>query len=429
MSLLQVGQKVQNYEIKKQLGAGGFGAVYEAVDCMLGRRVAIKVLSHRDHVIHRQRFRDEGRLLAKLQHPKIVQIYALGELEDGSSFLAMELFGKGSIQHYFPIGTPIDFKLAVQIIKDLLSALVEAHAQGIVHRDIKEANLLYDPDTQCTKLCDFGIARSTEPLTDEAQSTAEGRVIGTCHYIAPERYKGIKDDPRSDLFAVGVVFYRLLAGHRPFEQYAKERPENIVVMQRVLNEEPPRLPSHIPNAMASVCYQLLAKNLEVRFATAKLALDALLLAENTPQTESVSMSMEINPILPNKSTFQLIDDQDTKPWLVDQPAQVKMGNETKNQPKRQVKSIYLGFVALLSCSLIFLLALYLSPSKPQVVKLATSPTSIIQEKVQEKAQEKAQEKVQEKVQIPIKKETNKATKKIKNKESSVFIEQSLEETP
>ncbi len=378
MSLLVVGEKIQGYEILSMLGAGGFGAVYRAKDINLGREVAIKVLSNQDKPINRARFRDEGRLLAKLQHPKIIQVFSVGELEDGSSFLVMELYGKGSLNYFFPLGVAADINQSISIIKDLLNALIIAHQQGIVHRDLKEANLLYDPIyPNQIKLCDFGIARSQEPLSDEAESTADGRIVGTCHYIAPERYRGMKDDPRSDLFSVGVIFYRLLCGHKPFERNAKEKPENIVVMQRVLNESPPTLPAHIPLKIARICYQLLAKSLDIRFQSAQEALMALQQAQAMEDTHS--QSAEISSIDFQSIDHQHIAEQSTQTFephrQIDVPIKIKEEIGHQRNMKKAVGVMVLVFVMM-----IFAFIGFTTPSKPAIIDLSRSKTStIIQE--------------------------------------------------
>ncbi len=366
-----VGEKVQGYEILSMLGAGGFGAVYRAKDIHLGREVAIKVLSNQDRPMNRARFRDEGRLLAKLQHPKIIQVFTVGELEDGSSFLVMELYGKGALNHFFPLGTPADLSQSIALIKDLLSALVVAHQQGIVHRDLKEANLLYDPAyPDQIKLCDFGIARSQEPLSDEAESTADGRIVGTCHYIAPERYRGIKEDPRSDLFSVGVIFYRLLCGHKPFERYPKEKPENIVVMQRVLNENVPSLPAHIPLKIARICYQLLAKSLELRFQSAQEALLALQQAQSLADTQSQSSELPLfYPHADFDSNLKLAE-QSTVTFepLPLSPTAQSTGDQTQKGWSKHSWSQKL-FLLLSTILLLFVIAL-LYPSTPQKIDLS-----------------------------------------------------------
>ena len=117
----------------------------------------------------------------------------------------MEHFGTGSLKDHWHKGERPSLTESCQIIAQILDALSAAHEIGVVHRDIKEANILYDHHKQVAKLCDFGIARAVERLEDQAQTTKEGCVVGTGHYIAPERYKGNNHDPRSDLYSVGVL--------------------------------------------------------------------------------------------------------------------------------------------------------------------------------------------------------------------------------
>jgi serine/threonine protein kinase len=286
ISILPQGEALPGgYVIQKLIGQGGYGAVYQGHDSGLDRVVAIKVLTHTLRPQVTQRFRDEGRLLARLHHSHIVQVYHVGRLSNGLPFLVMEHFGSGSISAHWPLGERPSIELAVEVILQLLDGLSAAHKAGIVHRDLKEENLLYDPQMRLTKLCDFGIARSQDPLPDQAQTTKEGFVVGTSHYIAPERFKGGQDDPRTDLYSVGVILYRLLSGHRPYERYPKEplTPESL--LYRVFSEEVPLIVDAPPQLMR-VCLMLLAKDPQQRIESADAAIDAIRYALTLPSTES-----------------------------------------------------------------------------------------------------------------------------------------------
>ena len=284
------------YRVTHQLGAGGYGAVYAGHDLQLDRPVAVKLLTRASSDEHKsaaqalKRFRDEGRLLAKLQHPNIIQIFASGELE-GHAYLVMERFGEGSIEALWPRGERPSLDETIGIIKQLLSALAAAHQAGVIHRDVKEANLLYDPQLRLAKLCDFGIARSLTPLQGQAGPTAEGMIIGTDHYIAPERLVGVHDDPRSDLYSVGVLMYRLLTGLRPFERSLEERPAPQVVMVRALQEQP-TLPERLPLKWRRLCLSLLARDPAHRPESAARALELFEDAEVLAETESAPLSLE-----------------------------------------------------------------------------------------------------------------------------------------
>ncbi len=271
-----VGLEVAGHRIVRRLGEGGFGAVYEAVDLALERSVAMKVLRP-EAAPELGRFRDEARLLARINDPHVIQIFQVGRLPDGSPYLTMELFGQ-PLQRVAPRGHPVAAAEAVRLVAQVLRALSAAHGVGVVHRDIKEPNILVDPATGQAKVCDFGIARATEPLEDGAEPTAG--IIGTPHYLAPERLRGVRDDPRSDLFAVGVVLYRLLTGRRPFDGAGVA---GHALAHRIATEDVAP-PAEVPRALARVCVRLLARDPDLRPATAQAALDELLRAVDAAPT-------------------------------------------------------------------------------------------------------------------------------------------------
>ena len=280
-----IGARVEGYLIEHKLGRGGFGAVYAGRDLGLDRPVAIKVFTRDDDQNAARRFRDEGRLLARLQHPHIIQVYRVGELEEGRSFLVMERFGDGSILEHWPLGETPDLHECIDIISQLLEALSAAHELGVVHRDIKEANLLYDSRYRHLKLCDFGIARSLEKIQGQAQTTHDGVVIGTAHYIAPERYRGHHHDPRSDLYSAGVLLFRLLTGRRPLERYPKERlmPEEMIYR---LFSETIRGLEEIPIEISDICLKLLSVDPGGRYQSA---------SEVLVELERVKLSGALSP--------------------------------------------------------------------------------------------------------------------------------------
>ena len=292
---------LKGYLLGRRLGQGGYGEVYEAYDRQLDRPVAIKFLT-RERASERAlaRFQDEGRLLARIQHPKIIQIYQAGVSEDGRPFLVMERFGAGSLSAQLTPLVPAPLALTIRVIDQLLEALEAAHELGICHRDVKESNLLFEPHGAQLKLCDFGIARAQVPPPEEASATGEGWV-GTRAYLSPERLMGeaSRDDPRSDLYAVGVIFYRLLTGERPFERSGC-RPS--IERQLYLSlHEPPPLPQSCPRAIARCCLELLAPEPEHRPQSARAAranLSEALAAEETASAGGKSARPETpSPVL------------------------------------------------------------------------------------------------------------------------------------
>lgn len=289
------------YEIEHVLGSGGFGAVYAGRDPQLDRPVAIKILTRAIEGHALKRFRDEGRLLAKLQHPNIIQVYALGELEDQRAYLVMERFGSGSISEHWPRGQRPPLDLAISMIRQLLDALRVAHQSGVIHRDIKEANLLFDPQTGIVKLCDFGIARSLTPLMNQAETTEEGVIIGSLPYLSPERLRGERGDELSDLYAVGVLMYRLLTGRRPFEQSAQERLTPHVQITRTLTENP-YFAHELPPRWGRLCLALLEKDPCKRPQSAARALELLEDSLELSATESAPFKGLISQTITQKHT-------------------------------------------------------------------------------------------------------------------------------
>src|ERR687885_2288161 len=199
------------YRILRKLGSGGMANVYLAEDQELGRRVAIKILNDRhandDQFV--ERFRREAKNAAGLSHPNIVSIYDRGEAE-GTYYIAMEYLDGRSLKELIVSRGPAPVPVAIDYVRQILSALRFAHRNGIVHRDIKPHNVLVDPEGR-VKVTDFGIARS-----GASQMTEAGSIIGTAQYLSPEQARGAAVDQRSDLYSLGVVLYELLTGTVPF---------------------------------------------------------------------------------------------------------------------------------------------------------------------------------------------------------------------
>ncbi|HUG23338.1 serine/threonine-protein kinase [Piscinibacter sp.] len=273
-------ERLGKYPITGVIGEGAMGVVYKAVDPVIQRAVAIKTI-HRQLVRHDDdpassfaaRFRNEAQAVGRLSHPSIVAIYEYGEDED-TAFIAME-YVEGHNLSQLLATTPLPSDaVIVRVMDQLLSALACAHDAGVWHRDIKPANLIVTAGGQ-VKVTDFGIAR-----IENQQLTQVTSVVGTPGYIAPEQYTGAPLDHRVDLFAAGVLMYRMLTGNSPFAG----SPE--VVMYKTVNETP--LPpseasgGRRPVAFDAVVAKAIAKNPEDRHATATAFRQALLVAAGTP---------------------------------------------------------------------------------------------------------------------------------------------------
>lgn len=292
---------VPGYTIEGPLGVGGHGRLFAAIDDATAGPVAIKVL-HFEDTTARARFRDEARLLSRIHDPHVVAILAFGELDDGRPYIVMERFGDADLSRCTPSGVPAPLDFVVVMMTQLLSGLAAAHAVGIVHRDVKESNVLLDRATMRAKLCDFGIARSEVPLPDQADPTSTAVVIGTPHYIAPERYLGVRRDPRSDLYSAGVVFHRLLTGRLPFDAPGAD---SVTVARKALTEEVPHIVG-VPEALVRVCLRLLSRDLDERFQTAQATLEALHYAHRFGDDAGQTLDRGLEPVetrAPRSATF------------------------------------------------------------------------------------------------------------------------------
>ena len=217
---LTPGTRLGAYEILGPLGAGGMGEVYRARDTRLGREIAVKVLpadvaSSPDRLA---RFEREARTVAGLNHPNIVTLFSV-EDHDGIRFLTMELVDGATLSTLLAPGLPVSKLLELAI--PLTDALVAAHEKGVIHRDLKPGNVMVTRDGR-VKVLDFGLARVTDTDASVAQDVAftateaDGHIVGTVPYMAPEQLRGETVDARSDIFALGIILYELAAGHRPF---------------------------------------------------------------------------------------------------------------------------------------------------------------------------------------------------------------------
>jgi eukaryotic-like serine/threonine-protein kinase len=266
-------QQLGRYKINGVLGKGAMGLVYDGHDPQLNRRVAIKTiitkgLDEATAKHYAMRFQREVRAVAKLNHPNIVQVYDFGN-EGDLSYIVMEYIQGRELKDLFDNKEAIDLKTAFKLMLQLLGALDFAHEAGIVHRDVKPANMMIDSAGNA-KLADFGVARVEDP--DAAgEKTRVCVVIGTPSYMSPEQMQGSPVDRRSDVWAAGVVFYQLLTGQKPFEG------SNWALAKKVIMEDPP-WPSTVAQVnpvLDRVVARALAKEPDRRYQTAKAFSDAL----------------------------------------------------------------------------------------------------------------------------------------------------------
>ncbi|MDJ0785688.1 MAG: protein kinase [Myxococcota bacterium] len=263
-----IGTVIENYRITEQLGAGGMGEVYKAVDIELEREVAVKCmrreLSGRDELA--ARFRAEARMLAKLHHPNVATVYRFFERED-QLFLVME-YVDGEDFGDIMRGKGLAVDEAVPLFGQALAGIGYAHQQGVVHRDLKPSNLMIG-ERGLVKVLDFGIAH----LVGSARMTKTGMAVGTPAYMAPEQVRGHDVDPRTDLYSLGIVFYEMLTGKLPFEAQS-----DFEAMRAHLEEQPRDITTFkpdVPQPVQDAIYRALAKDTSERFATAEEFAQAL----------------------------------------------------------------------------------------------------------------------------------------------------------
>ncbi|HJS74959.1 MAG TPA: serine/threonine-protein kinase, partial [Vicinamibacteria bacterium] len=257
-------KKIGKYSVLGELGKGGTGVVYRAIDPVLEREVAIKKQTvegvHKDESI--QRFLREARLIAKLEHRNIVTVFELG-LEEDSVYIVMELLRGEDLCARLRSRRHLSLERKLRILVEVGRGLAHAHRQGVVHRDVKPRNVFLTEGGE-VKLLDFGLAHISQSTL-----TASGQVMGSPHYMSPEQIVGRKPDPRSDVFSLGSLFYELLSGAKPFE--APTLPE---VFDRILLAEP--APLDLTPALGEELSRILSKMMKKKIDERYGSLDELL---------------------------------------------------------------------------------------------------------------------------------------------------------
>jgi serine/threonine-protein kinase len=262
------------YKSNGVLGKGAMGLVYDGLDPKLDRRVAIKTiltgsLSADAARMATVRFEREVRAVARLNHGNVVQVYDFGT-EAGLAYIVMEFIEGRELKDYFAASQRLDLKTIFQLMTELLDALEFAHEAGIIHRDVKPANIMVDAAGHA-KLTDFGVARFTEPQGDQIDATRVGTIVGTPSYMSPEQIQGQPIDRRSDVFSAGIIFYQLLTWQKPFQGTQWELAKKII-------EDDPVWPSglvQIPADIDKVVARALAKQPDRRYATARKFAEAI----------------------------------------------------------------------------------------------------------------------------------------------------------
>lgn len=296
-----IGNSLGHYDILEKIGAGGMGAVYRAHDTKLNRDVALKVLPAElaKDPERRKRFQREAQTVASLKHPNIVTIFSVEEIDD-VAFITMELVEGSPLSGIIPAeGLPLDrfFDLAIP----LADAVAGAHARGITHRDLKPTNVMVDQAGRIEVL-DFGLAKLVKPeptqnstvLLPQDTETQQGHILGTAAYMSPEQAEGKPVDHRSDIFSLGIIFYEMTTGRRPFQGDS-----NMSTLTAILRDTPPsitELKHVLPRHLGRIVKRCLAKDRERRYQTASdVCHELVALKEEIDSGEMEAVSPPVAP--------------------------------------------------------------------------------------------------------------------------------------
>ena len=254
---------VGSYRIEAPLGRGGMGAVYLAEHVHLKRRVALKVLPPglADDPDFRERFIRESQLAASIDHPNVMPVYDADD-EDGVLYIAMRYVDGSDLKHVLSRDGELGPERTMDIISQVASGLDAAHARGLVHRDVKPANVMIEAETGRVFVTDFGIAK----LASMTGITRTGSFLGTIEYASPEQFEGKVLDRRSDVYSLGCMLFHCLAGHPPYV-----RDTDVAVMHAHMMDPPPRLADvapGLPSAVDAVVTKAMAKRRDDRYPTA-----------------------------------------------------------------------------------------------------------------------------------------------------------------
>ncbi|MEO6143379.1 MAG: serine/threonine-protein kinase [Dermatophilaceae bacterium] len=279
------------YTLTERIAMGGMGEVWAATDAVLGRTVAVKLLhpalsQESDFV---DRFRAEARHTAALLHPNIAAVFDYGE-DDGTAYLVMELVVGKPLSQIIAERGPLSAQETTAILIQAATALDAAHAAGVIHRDVKPANIMVTPDGTA-KLTDFGISRAI----DSVPLTQTGQVLGTAQYLSPEQALGQSATASSDIYALGVVGHEMLTGERPFDTGSV-----VSTALAQINQPPPPLPDTVPPGIRDVITAALAKDPADRPASAAamahaLGMSGAAFASAAPVTALLPMSADADP--------------------------------------------------------------------------------------------------------------------------------------
>ncbi len=333
--------KIANrYEVIRELGQGGMANVYLALDTILNRQVAVKVLKGdmANDPVSIERFKREANTSTKLSHPNAVDVYDVGD--DGSMhYIVMEYVKGHTLKQLIQRRGALPPKEAVWIMKQLSGALLEAHKNGIIHRDIKSQNVLIKDDGT-VKLADFGIA----VLNNTVDITSKGSVLGSVHYLAPELAKGGSASMQSDIYSLGIVFYELLTGDVPYKgdtpvQVALCHVRNNVPYVRDFNPD-------IPQAVENIVIKATARSLKDRYQNVAFLIKDL----NRCLSKEAKNDKRLILKYSNSTTYKKVYDDKQKEEIV--------SKKKENKTDKAISTFFITIVSFVSLLLIFLILFF-----------------------------------------------------------------------
>ena len=296
------------YELEELIGQGGMAAVWRARDARLARLVAVKIL--RDHLARDpqflERFQREAVAAASLTHPCIVSVFDTG-VDDATCFIVLEYFEGQSLAQHLASKGPLEATRTAELMLPVLTALGVAHSAGLVHRDVKPANILVGPDHR-VKVADFGVAKAAQSGHD---LTRTGAILGTVAYLSPEQVQGSEVDARSDVYSAGVVMFELLTGRLPFHA---ESDVATALMRLTVDPPSPRdLRGGIPRELEAVVLRAMARDPSARFPTAEAMRAAV---ERAGRLEERTLPRGIPPVVPESAARGRQGPSDFRAWML-----------------------------------------------------------------------------------------------------------------
>lgn len=347
------------FRLGRKLGEGGMGEVFEAIDLQTDARIALKLMRRELASDARavERFRREGAALATVHHPAIVQIREVGELEDGTLYLAMELLEGETLSARLQRVGPMTPAQLLPIVRGICDGLAAAHTSGIVHRDIKPSNV-HLPDAAAlreaersgeraaVKLVDFGVAR----IAGFSKMTSTGLAVGTVRYMAPEQLSGGAVDERADLYSLGVVLYEALGGEHPFERTSGEDPIGAVLVGRATPLS--ALRPDLPPAITRVVHRAMARLATERFASARALADAFAEAAAAPAETAPTPTRRASAGDPVAGEMGLADTALARPASTSVPSESEVRAKGSRPARRKRPPVYLLLPLLVGVCLV-----------------------------------------------------------------------------